>query len=119
MPSPARTPHRVFSYGTLRQSDVQRALYGREVPTVADALPGFRLDWLVITDAEVIATSGSDRHPILRAGGPDDRVEGAYLELSDGDLEATDAYEVDDYVRRVVTLASGVRAFVYVAADDA
>ncbi|MFJ3392296.1 gamma-glutamylcyclotransferase family protein [Leifsonia aquatica] len=111
-------PHRAFSYGTLRQSGVQRALYGREVPTVADALPGYRLDWLLITDPDVIATSGSDRHPILRRGEPGDLVEGAFLELDDTELAATDAYEVADYVRRVVTLSSGAEAFVYVAGDE-
>lgn len=110
--------HRVFSYGTLRLPAVQRALYGREVTTVADALPGYRLDWLTITDPEVIATSGSDRHPILRRGEPGDRVDGAFLELDAAELAATDAYEVDDYARRVVTLASGVEAFVYVAGDE-
>lgn len=110
--------HRVFSYGTLRLPAVQQALYGREVPTVADALPGYRLDWLTIVDPEVIATSGSDRHPILRRGEVGERVDGAYLELDERELAATDAYEVDDYVRRVVVLESGVRAFVYVAGDD-
>ena len=49
----AAVDHRVFSYGTLRQADVQQALYGRPVPTVADRLPGFRLDWLTITDPAV------------------------------------------------------------------
>ena len=106
--------HRVFSYGTLRQPEVQRALYGREVPTVPDVLPGYRLDWLLITDPEVVRTSGSDRHPILRAGTGDDAVEGAYLELDDAELSATDDYEVDDYTRVEATLASGVPAWVYV-----
>ena len=106
--------HRVFSYGTLRQPEVQVALYGREVPTVADALPGYRLEWLTITDPEVIATSGSDRHPILRRGAATDVVEGSYLELSDEDLAATDNYEVDDYRRVEVALASSVAAWVYV-----
>lgn len=111
------TLHRVFSYGTLRQSNVQRALYGRSVPTIPDTLPHWRLDWLVITDAAVVEASGSDRHPILRPGGADDSVAGAFLELTDAELAATDAYEVADYVRRHVTLASGVEAFVYVADD--
>ncbi|KQM83667.1 gamma-glutamylcyclotransferase family protein [Agromyces sp. Leaf222] len=111
--------HRVFSYGTLRQAAVQTALYGREVPTTADALPGFRLDWLRITDAAVIATSGSDRHPILRRGSAHDAVEGAFLELTDDELSATDAYEVDDYVRRAVVLASGLEAWAYLATDAA
>lgn len=110
-------PHRVFSYGTLRQSNVQRALYGRDVPTIPDALPGFRVNWLTITDPDVIATSGSDRHPILAAGGPDDSVDGAYLELTDEELAATDRYEVDDYVRAGVVLASGVEAWAYLAGE--
>lgn len=111
--------HRVFSYGTLRQPDVQAALYGRAVPTIADTLPGYRLDWIRITDAAVIATSGSDRHPILRRGSRHDVVEGAYLELDDVDLAATDAYEVDDYVRTPVVLGSGRDAWAYLAADVA
>ena len=105
--------HRVFSYGTLRQPEVQQALYGRVVPTTGDVLPGYRIDWLRITDPDVIATSGSDRHPILQRGGDQDAVPGAYLVLSDADLAATDAYEVGDYTRREVTLASGVTAWVY------
>ena len=111
--------HRLFSYGTLRQDDVQAALFGRAVPTVEDSLPGHRLDWLVITDPEVVATSGSDRHPILRKSSPDDSVEGARLELNDAELAAADDYEVDDYVRTAVELASGVGALVYIAADQA
>ena len=109
---------RVFSYGTIRHPGVQRALYGRVVDTVPDSLPGFRLDWVTITDPAVIEASGSDRHPILRRGAEADAVRGAYLVLGAGELEATDAYEVDDYARIEVTLSSGATAWVYVAADD-
>lgn len=120
--------HRVFSYGTLRQPEVQRTLYGRVVPTVTDALPGYRLAWLVIQDPEVIRTSGSDRHPILQRDHDhqrdhdrdtdQSRVDGAYLELTDDELLATDRYEVDEYVRRSVTLSSGVTAWAYLARED-
>ncbi len=111
--------HRVFSYGTLRQLNVQQTLYGRAVPTIPDELPAWRLDSIVITDPDVIRASGSDRHPILRPGATDDVVAGAYLELNDEELDATDRYEVSDYVRRLVVLASGVEAYVYVAGNDA
>ncbi|WP_260981123.1 gamma-glutamylcyclotransferase family protein [Curtobacterium pusillum] len=111
--------HRVFSSGTLRQSDVQDALFGRVVRTVEDALPGWRLDWVTITDPAVIRTSGSDRHPILRRGTPEDRVEGAYLVLGyEWQLREVDRYEVADYQRIEVTLESGTTAWVYVAADE-
>lgn len=107
--------HRVFSYGTLRLPKVQHALYGRQVPTVTDTLPGYRIDWLLITDADVIAKSGSDRHPILRRAEPHESVDGAYLELTDDELASTDEYEVDDYARVSVRLGSGVQAWAYLA----
>jgi gamma-glutamylcyclotransferase (GGCT)/AIG2-like uncharacterized protein YtfP len=108
----------LFSYGTLRQPEVQLSLFGRSVPTVDDALPGYCIEWLTITDPSVIATSGSNRHPILRRGAPIDSVAGAYLELDDTELAAADEYEVDDYRRTAVTLTSGVQAWVYLAADQ-
>lgn len=107
--------HRVFSYGTLRQPEVQLALYGREVLTVDDVLPGFRIEWIDIIDQAVIDASGSDRHPILRRSHEHDEVAGAYLELNDAELAATDSYEVDVYVRIEAVLRSGVKAWVYVA----
>lgn len=110
--------HRLFSYGTLRLPAVQAELFGGPIPTVEDELPGWRLDWVTITDPEVVATSGSDRHPILRPGAVGDAVRGAWLELDDTQLANADAYEVDDYVRVEVTLASGSAAWVYVASED-
>lgn len=118
-PLPGQT-QRVFSYGTLRQPLVQESLFGGHVPTEPDALPGWRLEWVTITDPEVIRTSGSDRHPILRRGSAEDVVEGSVLALGyEWQLGAVDRYEVADYQRIRVTLASGWTAWVYVAADQA
>ncbi|WP_412873508.1 gamma-glutamylcyclotransferase family protein [Curtobacterium poinsettiae] len=118
-PRPGAT-HRVFSYGTLQQPLVQESLFGDHVPTTADSLPGWRLDWVTITDPDVIRTSGSDRHPILRRGAAGDVVEGVALTLGyEWQLRAVDDYEVADYQRIRVTLASGWTAWVYVAADEA
>lgn len=109
----------LFSYGTLRLASVQLATFGAELPTTDDALPGFRLGVLTITDPAVIALSGSDRHPILeRTGDPADEVPGAVLQLTPEQLAAADAYEVDDYVRTAVELASGTTAWVYLAARE-
>jgi hypothetical protein len=107
----------LFSYGTLRQPEVQQALFGRMLETHDDALAGFTLSWLTITDPQVIATSGSNRHPILsRSDDPADTVAGSSLLLTGGELSQADAYEVGDYARVVVRLKSGRHAFVYVAA---
>lgn len=111
--------HVLFSYGTLMDPAVQEGVFGSRMPTIPDALPGFRVDTVTIVDPEVIALSGTDTHLILR---PDDNgtaVPGARLELDDAGLAAADDYEVDDYQRVEVVLASGVQAWVYLAADDA
>lgn len=106
----------LFSYGTLRLPDVQRATFGAELPTAGDELQGWRIGVLRITDPAVVALSGSAEHPILEhTGDPRDRVSGAVIELTPQQLEAADAYEVDDYERLPVTLASGRVAWAYVA----
>ena len=111
------TTHLLFSYGTLRQAQVQVALFGTELPTRAATLPRFDLEMIEITDPEVIATSGSNRHPILVfTGVPNDLVLGSVLELTDEQLAAADAYEVAAYVRSEVTLESGEKAWAYLPA---
>jgi hypothetical protein len=49
--------------------------------------------------------------------GGDGRIEGLVLRLTEPDLAKADAYETAAYARTQVTLVSGRRAFVYVAAD--
>jgi gamma-glutamylcyclotransferase (GGCT)/AIG2-like uncharacterized protein YtfP len=110
--------HLLFSYGTLRQANVQMALFGAELPTRAATLPGFDLDMIEITDPAVIATSGSSRHPILVfTGAPNDFVLGSVLELTDEQLATADAYEVADYARSEVTLDTGEKAWAYLPAQ--
>ncbi|EGD56003.1 gamma-glutamylcyclotransferase family protein [Gordonia neofelifaecis] len=111
--------HVLFSYGTLMDPVVQEGVFGRRMRTIPDALPGFRVDSVTITDPEVIALSGTDTHRILRPGSSEARVPGARLELDDDALAAADDYEVDDYRRVEVVLASGVSAWVYLAHDEA
>ncbi|MFB2586268.1 gamma-glutamylcyclotransferase family protein [Herbiconiux liukaitaii] len=152
----------LFSYGTLQLPEVQRATFGRLLTGRRTAVVGYRLEWLTITDPHVIATSGTDRHPLLvpasdtpTAPAPhaevnadvateaeaavdtesdagiatqvhaeaelDARaeVEGTVFEITADELAAADAYEVDDYRRVLVPLATGEQAWVYVYAGDA
>jgi hypothetical protein len=110
----------LFSYGTLQQPEVQVSNFGRLLDGAADAIVGYRLDWVVITDPEVIAVSGSDRHPIVRhTAQAADRVAGTVFAVTPQELVAADEYEVDDYSRVRVTLASGLASWVYLAASEA
>ena len=107
---------RLFSYGTLQQEEVQLASFGRLLAGQTDALPGWRQTMVEITDPDVIAKSGKTHHPILLPGRHDDSVAGTVFEITGEELAATDRYEVSDYKRVSVTLASGVAAWVYVKA---
>jgi hypothetical protein len=107
---------RLFSYGTLQQPAVQQATFGRLLEGWPDSVVGFRLETLKITDPDVIATSGSDEHPVLRACEDDGaRIAGTVFLISEEELKAADEYEVDDYMRIDVPIASGGSAWVYVS----
>ncbi|GAA1632130.1 gamma-glutamylcyclotransferase family protein [Catellatospora bangladeshensis] len=108
----------LFSYGTLRDPAVQQANFGRLLDGREDALPGYRVELVEITDPDVLAVSGQDHHPIVMPSGDRaDQVPGTVFEVSDEELAAADLYEVDDYRRVLVELASGAHAWVYVQAS--
>jgi len=110
----------LFSYGTLRQSEVQLATFGRIVPSSGDELVGFALSSVQVTDAAFVAASGKAVHANVRFNGrSDSRVAGAVLELTDTELALCDRYEEPARYRRVPgTLASGREAWVYAYAGD-
>ena len=79
-----------------------------------DTLSKFELSELKITDADVIAASGEDVHPIVVYTGEDtDKVKGMVFDMSSDELRQADSYEVSDYKRIKVKLDSGVSAWVY------
>jgi gamma-glutamylcyclotransferase (GGCT)/AIG2-like uncharacterized protein YtfP len=110
----------LFVYGSLRDPAVQRSLFGRQVEGRPDALPGYRLGTVAISDEAAIATSGTATHLIVSPSEDSgDRVAGFVLTLAETELEVADAYEVEAYARIAVTLESGIEAFVYAAAGEA
>ena len=111
---PADAVVRLFSYGTLQTPSVQVEHFGRELRGEQDVLPGYRQDWVTITDPAVVEVSGTDRHPIVRhTGEQKDTTAGTVLEVTTAELAAADIYEVDDYRRALVRLGSGIEAWVY------
>ena len=107
----------LFSYGTLQDPKVQQANFGRLLSGSPDRLPGYESGWIEITDPEVIAESGLDRHPIVRPSeAPGAGIDGTLFRITRAKLEAADVYEAEDYRRVEVTLGSGAVAWVYVAA---
>jgi len=108
---------RLFSYGTLQLPAVQQANFGRLLEGRQDALIGYVLDKLEITDAEVIAESGERFHWIaVKTGRSEDRVPGVVFLITPEELAAADVYEADAYVRVEETFESGAKAWIYVKA---
>lgn len=117
MTTPRPTTELLFSYGTLQLEPVQLATFGRKLAGTPDALPGYSRTLVEITDPEVLATSGETHHPIVaHTGNGADQVTGTVFEVTAQEMVNADTYEVDDYKRVAVTLASGKRAWVYVDA---
>ena len=107
----------LFSYGTLQLPEVQLAQFKRLLDGEDDAVPGFAQAMVEITDPEVLRKSGQRFHPIVnQTGNPADSVAGKVFAVTPAELAAADEYEVDDYKRVLVTLASGRDAWVYVKA---
>lgn len=107
----------LFSYGTLQTAQVQRDTFGRLLNGEADALVGFARAMVEITDEAVLASSGERFHPIVsRSDDSNDHVDGTVFHLTDAELIKADDYEVDDYKREEVVLASGRKAWLYVKA---
>ena len=105
MTNSTATPVLLFSYGTLQDKAVQLSNFGRELAGNADRMLGYGQSWVEISDPQVLATSGN----------PEDSVSGMVFQITAEELAAADAYEVSDYKRVSVRLASGLDAWVYVS----
>lgn len=105
----------LFSYGTLQNKQVQLETFGRLLQGETDILPAYRLDFVEITDLDVIRKSGEKFHPIISfSGNSSDKVEGVLFEVTDEEILAADGYEVDDYKRIELVFASGKRGYIYI-----
>ena len=104
----------LFSYGTLQMEPVQMATFGRGLEGTEDHLVGYKSEWLEIVDPSVIEASCKSRHPIIVFTGREtDLVRGTAFRVSRNELLQADTYEVADYKRECLTLASGRNAWVY------
>ena len=108
----------LFSYGTLQQQQVQLDTFGRLLEGQKDTLTGYILSEVEITDPQVIQSSGTNIHPILKfTGNQADCVEGSVFYITASELAQADEYEVDDYARVSAILKSGIEAWIYAAAE--
>jgi gamma-glutamylcyclotransferase (GGCT)/AIG2-like uncharacterized protein YtfP len=111
----------LFSYGTLQQTNVQLATFGRLLHGEQDELPGFELSLVRIEDPQVVATSGKAHHAnVAPNGNSNSRVSGMVFEITAAELSAADEYEKSGrYVRVTATLSSGKKTWMYMHTSSA
>ena len=105
----------LFSYGSLREENVQLSTFGKRLAGQRDELVGFEPSVVRIEDPQVAAALGKTHHANVTFNGSDEsRVPGMVFEISDAELVRVVAYEAAfSYARVAATLASGKRAWVY------
>jgi gamma-glutamylcyclotransferase (GGCT)/AIG2-like uncharacterized protein YtfP len=108
-------PELLFSYGTLQKEKVQVELFGRKLSSTPDAITGYKLSTIEITDPEVLRKSELKYHFIAIPGDDSDRIDGVVIELNETELAIADDYEAEQYKRVEVKLASGKKSWVYVS----
>ena len=92
----------LFVYGTLKDPEIQRAVFGRATAGTPATLEGFIKSQLQL---------GKNMYPVITSG--EGAVEGVVLELTRKEMKNTDRYETDAYKRVKLILSNGREAWVY------
>jgi len=94
---------RIFTYGTLQDSAVQRRVFGRLADMQDDTLQDYKKERVQI----------NDNYYFIAAQRTASRISGKVFEVTHKELRLLDAYETNTYRRVSVTLQSGLTAWVY------
>jgi gamma-glutamylcyclotransferase (GGCT)/AIG2-like uncharacterized protein YtfP len=95
---------KLFTYGTLRDGDIGRALFGGKPERFPDRLEGYA--------KTTTSLQGMSYPNIVPASGA--IVEGDVVEVDRETLSRVDGYEAEAYQRKKVRLESGISAWVYI-----
>lgn len=107
-------PENLFSYGTLQEERVQLELFGRILHGAKDALRGWKISLIEITDESFLAKGEETiQKTLVFSNDENDLVEGTVFEISEDELLLADRYEPENYRRKKVTLRSGKEAWIY------
>jgi len=95
----------IFAYGTLNESTVQRMVWGRLISGKPDVLVNHGLSRIKIDGREYLVAVPKD----------EEMLAGQVLEVTADELALIDRYETVAYRRKLVSLKSGVKAWVYLS----
>lgn len=94
---------KLFVYGTLADSKIQKKILGRITKTIPDVLRGYEKLEIEIE---------GEKYPLI-APNPLERVEGLVIEVTKDEFRKIDEYETDVYKREMIVLESSSLAWVY------
>ena len=98
-------PEKLFAYGTLKQTKIQKESIGRLIKNIPDTLLGFKKIKLKINNKTYPA--------VVKDSTSTQEIKGAVLEINKADLKKIDAYETKAYQRKKEILKSGLSVWVY------
>lgn len=102
---------KLFTYGTLQQTDVQEELFGRRLVGTPETLVGYALEEIQIEEEFGLI----DYEILVETGNPTDTINGIVYEVTQKELNQADLYEGMNYKRVEVHLQSDQKAWAYSA----
>jgi gamma-glutamylcyclotransferase (GGCT)/AIG2-like uncharacterized protein YtfP len=101
----------LFAYGSLREEEVQKTVFGRILKGIPEKLEGYAVKII-----EIEEEFGLEEYPIIvPSENTNDSIEGILFELTMEELSLSDTYEGNSYTRIQVQLRSSKVVWVYSA----
>jgi gamma-glutamylcyclotransferase (GGCT)/AIG2-like uncharacterized protein YtfP len=101
----------LFAYGSLREEEVQKTVFGRILEGVPERLLGY-----AVKRIEIEEEFGLENYPIITpTEDKEDCIEGIVYELTIEELQLSDTYEGNSYTRIEVPLQSKRMVWAYSA----
>jgi gamma-glutamylcyclotransferase (GGCT)/AIG2-like uncharacterized protein YtfP len=103
---------KLFAYGSLKNEDIQKDLFGRILEGTFETLIGY-----VVKQIQIEEEFGIVHYPIItETQNAEDTINGVVYSVSSEELRQTDLYEGLHYKRVEVQLQSNQKAWAYSAA---
>ena len=102
---------KLIAYGSLKNEDIQKDLFGRILEVTAETLIGY-----VVKEIQIEEEFGMVHYPIItETHKPEDTINGMVYTVSTKELHQSDLYEGLHYKRVEVHLQSNQKAWAYSA----
>lgn len=103
----------LFTYGTLKDKEIQERIFGRILKGTPDQLIGY-----CIKEIQIEEEFGIIEYPIIvETKNTEDSISGLCYQISERELELADTYEGMHYKRIEVRLESNEMAWTYTAVE--